>query len=239
MPKHATFTISNCRVLCRFDSLSDCKILMIASQNLKLLQSLIGEADEVFDDVQQALFFKHPLKECIKLSILRILIAAVFCFPFHEAIFTGSDGSGLAGQMIAYDTDAVIDKHRRNFLHIVSDLQVALGCIGLLTRGRLQLYKHNRKSIQEKKYIRTLITVFNECPLVCDNKGVIFRIFVVNNIDEAGARLSLNEVPDFDSILKVAHEEFIPLDKFSIFKILQFEQRIYNSILRHFRIQPM
>ena len=49
MPEYATFTISYCRVLCRFDSLSDCKILVIASQNLKLLQSLIGEADEVFD----------------------------------------------------------------------------------------------------------------------------------------------------------------------------------------------
>ena len=111
MPEYATFTISYCRVLCRFDSLSNCKILVIASQNLKLLQSLIGEADEVFDDVQQALFFKHSLKERIKLSVLRIFIAAVFCFPFHEAILAGSDGSGLAGQMIADDADAVINKH--------------------------------------------------------------------------------------------------------------------------------
>ena len=69
------------------------------------------DADEVFDDVQQALFFKHSLKERIKLSVLRIFIAAVFCFPFHEAILTGSDGSGLAGQMIADDADAVINKH--------------------------------------------------------------------------------------------------------------------------------
>ena len=111
MPEYATFTISYCRVFCRFNSLSDCKILVIASQNLKLFQSLIGEANKVFGNVQQSLFFKHSLKERVKLSVLRIFITAVFCFPFHEAILTGSDGSGLAGQMIADDADAVIDKH--------------------------------------------------------------------------------------------------------------------------------
>ena len=239
MPEYATLTVGNCSVLCRFDSLSDCEILVIASQNLKLLQSLIREADKIFDDVQQTLFFKHSLKECIKLSILRIFITAVFGFPFHEAIFTGSDGSGLAGQMIADDADAVIDKHRRDFLHIVSDLQIALGRIGLLTRGRFQLYKYNRKAIQENKYIRALITVFNESPLVCYNKGVILRIFIVDNKDEAGALLALNEVPDFDPMLKIIHKEFILLDKLSIFKILQFEQCIRNGILRHSRIQSM
>ena len=166
------------------------------------------------------LFFKYSLKECIKLSILRIFITAVFCFPFHEAIFPGSDSSGLAGQMIANDANAVIDKHRRDFLHIVSNLQIALGRIGLLTRGRLQLYKHNRKTIHEKKYIRTLIAVFKESPLVCYNKGVIIRIFIVDNIDDAGAFLALNEVPDFDPVLKIIHKEFILLNKFSIFKIL-------------------
>ena len=147
VPEYATFTIGYRRVFCRFDSLSDCKILVIASQNLKLFQSLIGEADEVFDDIQQALFFKHSLKECIKLSVLCVFITTIFCFPFHEAILAGSDGSGLAGQMIADDANAIIDKHRRDFLHVVSDLQIALGSICFLTGWRFQLNKHNRQAI--------------------------------------------------------------------------------------------
>ena len=77
--------------------------------------------------------------------------------------------------MVADHADAVIDKHRRDFLHIVSDLQVSLGRIGLLTRGRLQLNKHDRQTVHEKDHVRTLIAVFNKSPLVCNNEGVIIR----------------------------------------------------------------
>ena len=95
MPEHATLTIRFRRASGRCHCLIDRKILMVSCQNFELLCTLIRETNEVLYNIQQARLFKDALKEGIKLSILRILVAAVLRLPLHEAIFAGCDRAGL------------------------------------------------------------------------------------------------------------------------------------------------
>ena len=63
MPEHAAFTVRFRGVLCRFHSFVDSKILVVTGEYLELLQSLVGEADEVFDNVSRRSRSKMPSKK--------------------------------------------------------------------------------------------------------------------------------------------------------------------------------
>ena len=93
MPEYTAFSVSFSSMLGRLYRLIDCEILMVSGQYLKLLQSLIGEADKVLYNVQQAFTGKDTLKESIKLCVLSIFITSVFGFPLHEAVLAGSNRS--------------------------------------------------------------------------------------------------------------------------------------------------
>ena len=98
---------------------------MVSSKDFEGPRSLLGKADKVLDDVQQPFFLEHPLKEGVELGVLRILIATVFRFPLHKAIFTGGNRSGFGGKLVAHHADSVIDEHGGYFVHIVSELAIS------------------------------------------------------------------------------------------------------------------
>ena len=147
MPEYAALAIRSHPFLRGFNGFPYSKILMVSGQNLKLFYSLIRETDKILDNIQQALLFNHSFKKCIKLRILGVLITAVFGLPFHEPIFTGSNGSCLGSQMVTHDTDTVIDKHGRNFMHIISDLCICFRCICFFPGRRFELHQHNRQAV--------------------------------------------------------------------------------------------
>jgi hypothetical protein len=68
---------------------------VVSGEDLELLQPLVGEADEVLDDVKQSLLLEHALEERVELRVLRVLVAPVLRFPLHEPVFAGGDRSGL------------------------------------------------------------------------------------------------------------------------------------------------
>ena len=126
MPEHSAAPVGCYSFFRGLDGLTDGKVLVVSGEDFELFQSLVGEADEVLDDVKQALLLEHPLEERVKLCILRVLIAAVPRFPLHEPVFTGGDGSCFACQMVAHDADAVVNEHGRYLMHIVTDLRIRL-----------------------------------------------------------------------------------------------------------------
>ena len=63
---------------------------------------------------------EHSFKECIKLCVLCILVASIDRFPFHEAIFAGSNCTGFGGHLVTHNADGVINEHGRDFLHVVA-----------------------------------------------------------------------------------------------------------------------
>lgn len=89
VPEHAALAVGHCGVLGRFDGLFHREILVVRRQHLKGVLPVHIEADEVFQNIQKAHLFKHPLKEGVELGVLGVFIAAVLGFPLHEAILTG------------------------------------------------------------------------------------------------------------------------------------------------------
>lgn len=109
---------------------------MIARKNFIRIDSVVVKTDEVFDDVEQAIFLKDTFKEGGKICKGTGFNIAVLGFPFHKAVFTAGDCTRLACKLVAQYANAVIDEHGRDFLNIVSDLRIGFACVGLFTAGR-------------------------------------------------------------------------------------------------------
>ena len=239
MPEHATFTIGNGSSLGRLNCFSYGKILMIASQNLKGIHALVREADKILYQVKQTLFLEHTLKESIKLSVLRIFIAAIDGFPFHEAIFTRSNRTGFRSHLVTHNADGIVNEHGRDLLHVVTKLTVCVRSIRFFSGRRFQFNNHNRNTIQEKENIRALVAVFNESPLVRYDKGVVIGVLVINEIDDGGAFLALLKITHRNTVLEIIHKYGILLYKLTVLKVLQLKKRIRNSVLRQRTVQTV
>ena len=220
MPEHTAFTVCNGSVFCRFDCLFNRKILMVAGKNFECVDTLIREANEVLNNIEQSFLLEHTLKESIKLCILSVFIIAVFCFPLHKAIFAGGDRTCFRGQLIAHNADSVVDEHRRDFLHIITELPVRFGSIRFFTGRRFKFNQYNRQAVQKENYIRAFITVSNKSPLISYDKGVVVGIFIVNKIDDRGALLTANKISYGNAVLQIIHKYSVFLHKLAVFKVL-------------------
>ena len=95
VPEHTAFAICDSCLLSGSNRLLDGKILMVGGKHFECFLTVHIEADKVFQDVEESVLLKQSLKEGVKGCVLCVLVAAVRCFPLHEAVFTGGDGSGL------------------------------------------------------------------------------------------------------------------------------------------------
>ena len=190
---------------------------------LKRVDTLVRKANKVFDYIKQSCLLEHTLKESIKLCILRVFIVAVFCFPLHKAVFTGGDRTRFRGQLVAHYANCVVNEHWRNLNHIVTELPVRFGSVRFFTGRRFKLDQYNRQAVQKENYIRAFIAIFNKCPLICYNKGVIVGIFVVNKIDDRGVFLTADKKSNRNAVLQIVHKDSIFLHKLPVFKIFELE----------------
>ena len=69
MPEYTALAIGCRGVRGRGNRLFYGEILMIAGKNFELLRPFIGEADEVFQDIQKAFLLENSVEEGIKLRI--------------------------------------------------------------------------------------------------------------------------------------------------------------------------
>ena len=136
MPEDTDFTIAAYCKLCALYSLSNCKILMITRKNLIRINSVIIKTDKVFDYIEQAFFLENAFKESCKIGKGLGFHVAVFCLPFHKAVFTTCDGSRLTRKLVAHYADTVVNKHGRNFLHVIANLCVCFASVSLFTAWR-------------------------------------------------------------------------------------------------------
>ena len=239
MPKHTTLTIGDGSSFGGLDCLSYGEILMITSQYFEGVHTFVGKADEVLYQVKQTFLLEHPLKEGIELCVLRVLVASIDRFPFHEAIFARGDRTGFRGHLVTHNTDGIVDEHGRDFLHVVAELPVCSGRIGFFSGRRFQFHNNNRNTIQEKQDIRAFVAVFDERPLICYDKGVVVRILVINKIDDGGAFLAFLKIAHRNTVLQVVHKDSVFLHQFAVFKVLQLKKRITNSVLRQRTVQTI
>ena len=212
---------------------------MITRQYFEGVYSFVGKTDEVLYQVKQSLLLEHPLKEGIKLCVLCVLIASIDRFPFHEAIFAGSNRTGFGCHLVTHNADGIIDEHGRDFLHVVTELPVGRRSIGFFSGRRFQFHNNNRNTIQEKQNIRAFVAVFDESPLICYDKGVVVRILVINKIDDGGAFLAFLKIAHRNTILQVVHKNSVFLHQLAVFKVLQLKKCITNSVLRQRTVQTI
>ena len=135
MPENPRLAVCLGGIIGGLQSLFHRKILMIARQHLVVSDALMGEAEEIFQDVQKAFFGKNALEKGVKLGVLRVFVAAVLGLPLHEAVFARCDGAGLGDKLIAHDAQGVVDKERRYVVHIVPQLAVRFGNISIFPHG--------------------------------------------------------------------------------------------------------
>ena len=102
-----------------------------------------------------------------------ILITPIYRLPLHKTVFTRRDRPRLSHPLIAHHTKSVINKERRNLLHIVTQLCISFRHVRILTRGRFELDHHQRQSIDKYDHIRTPYRVPIDRPLISDRKPIM------------------------------------------------------------------
>ena len=196
------------------------KILMICCQNLDRTKTTVIKTNKVFQQIKQTLFLEHPLEKDVVLSKLCIFLIPVLRLPCHKAVLTRGDRSRFGCEHVADSANAVINEHRRNFLHVVADLCISLGNICLFPRRRLKLDQNHRQTIQKHQHIRPLVTVLHKRPLVRHNKGVIIRILIIHDIDDVRAHFSLVVETHLHPVLQVVHKDCILLNQRPVLEVL-------------------
>ena len=215
------------------------KILVVSCQDLKCVLPVHVKADEVLENIQKAFLLKDPLEEGIKRCVLRVFIAPVGCLPGHETVLTRRDGTSLRSAHVAHHADGIVNKQRRDFVHIVSELPISRRCVCLFAGRGLQLHHNQRKSIHEENHIRALFRVFNERPLIGDSEFVVVRMFEIHQINERRALLAVLNILHRYAVLQIVHENHVLLQQRTCFKIFQLIQCLTERVIRQSWIQPL
>ena len=155
MPEHAALTIRYRRVFGRLQCFFDSKILMVSCKHFKRILPIHIKANEILQNIQETCFLEHSLKESIKRCILCILITAVNRLPCHKAILARCNRTRTRSCHITHYANRVIDKHRRNFIHVVTQLTISRRCIRFLAGRGFQLNNNQRQPIHKENNIRS------------------------------------------------------------------------------------
>ncbi len=213
VPEHAALTVRHGGVSGGFDGFLHGEILVVRRHHLEGVLPIHIKADKVFQNVQKARLFKHPLKEGVELGVLGILIAAVPGLPLHEAVLAGGDGARPGGGQIAHDADLVVDKQGGDLIHIVAQLPVGCGCVCLLPGRRFQFHHHQGQAVNEQHYIRALLRVLHDGPLVDNGKIIVGGVAEVDEIDQSGTFFPVYKVFDGHAGLHIVREGHVFLEQ--------------------------
>ena len=149
------------------------EVLMIASKNLCIL----GEQDEVLQDVDETRLGKHAVQGCFPIGELSCLVAAVNALPLYKARLVGGDGADFGVQHIADNAEGIVHKERRNLALVVLDLLIGIFIVSISASRRLQLEKHERQAIHEHDNVGPFVrSALDVGPLVYDMKLVALGI---------------------------------------------------------------
>ena len=95
VPKHTNLAIASDGIACALDGFVDGEILVVACQNLIIFALVLTIADEVLDDIDEAVFAKHAFKENIVVDDLSAFVHAILGLPLHVAVLARCDGACL------------------------------------------------------------------------------------------------------------------------------------------------
>ena len=186
MPEDADFTVALHGLFRADNRLADRKILMVPCQNLVTFQPFVIEADKILDNVQQPFFLENPFEESREIGKRSRFLVAVLRLPFHKAVVAARNRARLRNKLVRHHANAVVNEQTRDFLHVITNLQVGFACISLFAARRLELKQANRQPVQKQQNIGPLVGPLDNCPLVRKNEGIVLDILVINQINNVG-----------------------------------------------------
>ena len=95
VPKHTNLAIASDGIARALDGFVDGEILVVARQDFIVFAFVLTIADEVLDDIDEAVFAEHAFKEHIIVDDLCAFVHAILGLPLHIAVFVRCDGACL------------------------------------------------------------------------------------------------------------------------------------------------
>lgn len=132
-----------------------------------------------------------------------MFVAAVGGFPFHVPVFVCGDGSGFGGGLVTHDAEGVVDEEGGDVMEVVSELAVGFGDVGVFPGRRFEFDDDDRNAVYEDDDVGAFFCVVDDGPLVYDGEGVVFRVVVVDEVDEVAFFFVSVKVSDGDAVLEV------------------------------------
>ena len=121
-------------------------------------------------------------------------------------------------------------------MHIVPQLPVSGGGVGLLAGGGFELDDHQGQSVYEQHHVRPLLAVFNHRPLVDGGKAVVLGVPVVDKINQPGALLALHHILHRHAVLQIVGKDHVFLQEGAGLKVFQLVHRVIQRRLGHGRV---
>ena len=139
MPKHAYLAISRNGLNRPPRGFTYGEVLMVSRQYLHRLFVRIIEANEILNNIEQALLVEHAFEHSFVGGMARIRIIAVGAFPIYKTVLVGRDSSDTRIGHVAHHAECIGNEQRGYVLHVIPELQVRVRRINFLPSGTFQL----------------------------------------------------------------------------------------------------
>ncbi len=229
VPEHADLAVARHGLLGALDGLAHAEVLVVGGEDLHGPVIAVVEADEVLDQVEQARLGHHAVEHRLPGRRLGLGVVAVGRLPRHVAVLVGGDGSHAGLGHVAHHAESVRDEQAGDVVHVVAQLQVGVGGVCLLTRGRLQLEDDQRHTVHEGDDVRALLGVLDERPLVHDVEVVVFRVVEIEQPHDVVALLLAVEEAHLHARLQVVGEGLVALLERAALDVLDLEDSLVDG----------
>ena len=116
-------------------------------------------------------------------------------------------------------------------MHVVAQLPVSGGGVGLFPGRGLQLHHHQRQTVEKQHHIGPFLAVLNHRPLVDGSKAIVLRVLVVHQIHQAGALLTLHHELHGHAVLQIVGKDHVFLQEGAGLEGFQLVHRIVQRRL--------
>ena len=187
VPEDAAFSVGLGGGYGGLDSFFDGEVLVVCCEDFGVVVFGAGVADEVFEDVDEAVFLEDSFEEDVEGGVTGGFVVAVGGFPFHVPVFVCGDGAGFGGGLVAHDAEGVVGEEGGDVVEVVAELEVGFGDVGVFAGGGFEFDDDDRDAVYEDDDVGAFFCVVNDGPLVDDGEGVVVGVVVVDELDEVAA----------------------------------------------------
>ena len=142
MPEHSNLTITLHSLASPVHSFIHCEILMVSRHNLLCFSFVMIKTYKVLDYVEKTFFSEYATEKDAIVGQHWWQIISIIAFPFHIAIFIGSDCTSPCLSHVANHVERIIVEQTWNGKLIIPYLQISVVNVSIFTASPLQFNHH-------------------------------------------------------------------------------------------------